>query len=121
MSKILTIVFVIIIIGYAYLIGGKYLPRSYTKECGFELPHQYFLVQDTLTKRYAIKFMHIDVYPYFMYVRRYSTIPDSYSNMGDASEAETFKDSCEAKGFAKRCFEKMAEKEKEKITPNRFQ
>jgi hypothetical protein len=74
--------------------------QRYKRNCDFVLPHQYYLVQDTVTKEYAIQFMHIDVFKY--YLQRYESVGQfiAYRSFASANEATTFKDSCEAKGFA---------------------
>jgi hypothetical protein len=88
----------ILVIGLIGMVGcGK---KKYEKLCDAKLPYQHYLVQDSLTKKYAIKFMHMDEYTYF--VQRYEIDGRfiCYRGMATASEADTFKDSCEAKGFA---------------------
>lgn len=86
-------------------------------ECDYILPPQYYLVKDSVSGEYAILYMHIDYYPHYLYVDRYSTIKNTIRQMGDTDEAMTFKDSCKAKGLAKMLYDQNSPKQKVFIKP----
>ncbi len=78
-----------------------YEKYSIDADCSYKLPHQYYLVKDSVTNRYAIVFMHLDVYKYFLSVKRRTIGEDFYREYENANDAITFSDSCKAKGFFK--------------------
>lgn len=74
-------------------------------DCNYKLPPQYYLVKEMKSGKYAIKFMHIDVYTYYLYAKEFPFVSPYYDSMGESKQAFLFSDSCEAKGFAKTVIE----------------
>jgi hypothetical protein len=89
------------------------------KSCDFVLPKQYSLVQKAVLGKikYAVAFTILEGSPNYLYYKEYKTITPFLSDMGSASEAALFPDTCTAKGFAKMVIENNASHASENFTP----
>jgi hypothetical protein len=78
-----------------------WIKENVTTDCNYKMPNQYFVAYDSIQNKYAIVFMHIDRYKYFLQLYRFTTIPDKIYETIGFEDATTFDDSCTAKGFFK--------------------
>lgn len=73
--------------------------RKVENSCSYKLPKYYQIVQDTISKKYAIEYTGVEGKYYFS--KQFSNI----TPYGSKYDCEIFIDSCEAKLFVREYFE----------------
>lgn len=117
--KALTLVIFACVLGFfSYIFYFKHIWKEPASDfCNYKLPHQYYLVKDSLSGKYAVLFMYIDVFPYYLReVKCYSLFPDWSIMDASVNDATLFADSC----AAKRCLDQALRVEKEYRTKRNF-
>lgn len=99
-----------------------YIKYMVEEDCNYKLPIRYTLVAEPSSGQFAIKILNtaningrvIELSTGYLFLRRLSSGTGYISSYGASHEALLFKDSCKAKGFAKKFIESIP-KEKEFI------